>query len=234
MTGTSSTALTHEDWQIEDILKSEKDAVAALHPESSDPAELEIARLLEEAKASLEVPTTTTTTDPTPPSPITKPDHSTDIEDSEEEDETTQLQRILAEARDAAALDTDFHPPSPPFSPPSPPGSSAPRTKPTNTTEDDAEDDLTLRLLALRTDMPTRSLPFHDREDVQKAEESDDELWCTMCAMDGEFRCSGCDGEVYCENCLWESHQGPGAGPEEKRHKWTRMDRGRRMVGVTG
>ncbi|RPA86911.1 hypothetical protein BJ508DRAFT_121891 [Ascobolus immersus RN42] len=249
MTGTKNTELKHEDWDIKDLLKTTKDSTTA-----ATSSEDEIARLLEEAKASLEVPTTKGKDEDIDGSKV-DPEHEDEDkpeedEEEEEEDELTQITRILNQARDAAALEAEEEkanpkapspiPSTPPLPytsdtdlimPPSPPKST---TQPSTTTEPITDDELSLRLLNLRRDMPTQSLPFHDAPKKDgTADESDDENWCTMCAMDAEFRCSGCDGEVYCENCLWESHQGPSAGWEEKRHKWTRMDRGK-MVGIGG
>src|SRR5690606_21781525 len=53
-------------------------------------------------------------------------------------------------------------------------------------------------------------------------EEEEEEQWCAICLADAEFACSGCD-DLFCENCLWESHQGPDSGYEERMHKWTKI-----------
>lgn len=50
----------------------------------------------------------------------------------------------------------------------------------------------------------------------------EEETWCTICLADAEYMCDGCD-ELFCEGCLWESHQGPDAGFEERRHRWGRI-----------
>lgn len=61
-------------------------------------------------------------------------------------------------------------------------------------------------------------------------EEQEAEHWCCICNEDAEYRCSGCEGDLYCEQCLLEGHTGPNAGDEERRHKWTRYSRGKRVA----
>ena len=58
-------------------------------------------------------------------------------------------------------------------------------------------------------------------------EEQEAEHWCCICNADAEFKCSGCDGDLFCEECLIAGHVGPEAGYEERRHKWTRYIRGK-------
>lgn len=61
-------------------------------------------------------------------------------------------------------------------------------------------------------------------------EEQEAEHWCCICNADAEFKCSGCDGDLFCEECLIAGHVGPEAGFEERRHKWTRYSRGKRVA----
>ena len=61
-------------------------------------------------------------------------------------------------------------------------------------------------------------------------EEQEAEHWCCICNADAEFKCSGCDGDLFCEECLVAGHVGPEAGFEERRHKWTRYSRGKRVA----
>ena len=42
------------------------------------------------------------------------------------------------------------------------------------------------------------SLPKYADEDVDS--------WCCICNEDGEVRCLGCDGDIYCQNCWQEGH----------------------------
>ena len=61
-------------------------------------------------------------------------------------------------------------------------------------------------------------------------EEQEAEHWCCICNADAEFKCSGCEGDLFCEECLLAGHVGPEAGFEERRHKWTRYSRGKRVA----
>ncbi|TGZ81847.1 hypothetical protein EX30DRAFT_395237 [Ascodesmis nigricans] len=56
------------------------------------------------------------------------------------------------------------------------------------------------------------------------------ETWCCICNEDAEYRCSGCDNDIYCGECLFESHTGPNAGFEERRHKWTKYIRPKKVL----
>jgi hypothetical protein len=54
---------------------------------------------------------------------------------------------------------------------------------------------------------------------------TDDDIdsWCCICNEDGELRCLGCDGDLYCYNC-W--HEGHGNGPgQERGHKAVQYNR---------
>ncbi|KAI5780726.1 hypothetical protein DFH27DRAFT_583032 [Peziza echinospora] len=61
-------------------------------------------------------------------------------------------------------------------------------------------------------------------------EEEEAEHWCCICNEDAEYRCSGCEGDLFCEECLFAGHTGPGAGEEERRHKWTRYVRPKKQA----
>lgn len=45
----------------------------------------------------------------------------------------------------------------------------------------------------------------------------DIDSWCCICNEDGEVRCLGCDGDIYCHNC-WRDGHGNGPG-QERGHK---------------
>nr|POF13051.1 abscission/nocut checkpoint regulator [Quercus suber] len=42
------------------------------------------------------------------------------------------------------------------------------------------------------------NLPVHTDEDIDS--------WCCICNEDGEVRCLGCDGDIYCQQCWREGH----------------------------
>ncbi|KAI5810650.1 hypothetical protein BZA77DRAFT_377440 [Pyronema omphalodes] len=64
----------------------------------------------------------------------------------------------------------------------------------------------------------------------KKHEEVDEvDTWCCICTEDAEWRCEGCEGDIYCGSCIYEAH----TGVEEKRHRWGRYVKpGRRLVGA--
>lgn len=78
--------------------------------------------------------------------------------------------------------------------------------------------------------VPTDPNPMNREQFKRYREEQEAEHWCCICNEDAEYRCSGCDGDLYCEECLFEGHTGKNAGLEERRHKWTRYSRGKRVA----
>lgn len=107
---------------------------------------------------------------------------------------------------------------------------------PTELPEDDLartqaiEDALTARMAALaapQTDsLGLPSAPsFSPRKKPAVAsnlqQRLDDEIdsWCIICQDDATLRCTGCDGDLYCQNCWMEGHRGESAGFEERGHK---------------
>ena len=47
--------------------------------------------------------------------------------------------------------------------------------------------------------------------------------WCCICTEDGEVRCLGCDGDIYCQKCWREGHgNAPG---QEKGHRAVQFNR---------
>jgi hypothetical protein len=59
------------------------------------------------------------------------------------------------------------------------------------------------------------NLPAYTDDDVDS--------WCCICNEDGELRCLGCDGDLYCHSC-W--HEGHGNGPgQERGHKAVQYNR---------
>jgi hypothetical protein len=43
--------------------------------------------------------------------------------------------------------------------------------------------------------------------------DEDIDSWCCICNEDGEVRCLGCEGDIYCQNCWREGH---GNGPDQE------------------
>ncbi|KAL7409663.1 hypothetical protein BDY24DRAFT_402571 [Mrakia frigida] len=53
--------------------------------------------------------------------------------------------------------------------------------------------------------------------------DDDLESWCCICNQDATLVCSGCDGDLYCNKCFVEGHEGEGQ-EEMRRHRprrWT-------------
>lgn len=61
----------------------------------------------------------------------------------------------------------------------------------------------------------TTSLPTFTDEEIDS--------WCCICNEDGELRCLGCDGDLYCHSC-WSDGHGSGPG-KEKGHKAVQFNR---------
>ncbi|KAI7194063.1 hypothetical protein KC363_g2349 [Hortaea werneckii] len=52
------------------------------------------------------------------------------------------------------------------------------------------------------------------KSNLPKYTDDDIESWCCICNEDGEVRCLGCDGDIYCQTCWREGH---GNGPGQER-----------------
>lgn len=65
------------------------------------------------------------------------------------------------------------------------------------------------------------NLPIYTDEDIDS--------WCCICNGDGEVRCLGCDGDIYCHDC-WQEGHGDGPG-QERGHRAVQYNR-RRSVGA--
>ncbi|KAM3419813.1 hypothetical protein BST61_g3144 [Cercospora zeina] len=59
------------------------------------------------------------------------------------------------------------------------------------------------------------NLPTYTDEDIDS--------WCCICNEDGEVRCLGCDGDLYCQAC-WSDGHGTGPG-QERGHKAVQCSR---------
>lgn len=59
------------------------------------------------------------------------------------------------------------------------------------------------------------NLPTYTNEEIDS--------WCCICNQDGEVKCLGCDGDIYCQQCWREGHgDGPG---QERRHRAVQFNR---------
>ncbi|KAL6712005.1 hypothetical protein ACN47E_003048 [Coniothyrium glycines] len=54
---------------------------------------------------------------------------------------------------------------------------------------------------------------------LQQRLDEEIDTWCIICQDDATLRCTGCDNDLYCQNCWMEGHRGESAGFEERRHK---------------
>ncbi|KAH7399568.1 hypothetical protein BKA66DRAFT_167667 [Pyrenochaeta sp. MPI-SDFR-AT-0127] len=94
------------------------------------------------------------------------------------------------------------------------------------------EDAFTARLAALASSTPqTDSLGMPSApsfapqkkpplsSSLQKRVDDEVDTWCIICQDDATLKCTGCDGDLYCQNCWMEGHRGESAGFEERRHK---------------
>ncbi|CAZ84472.1 unnamed protein product [Tuber melanosporum] len=145
---------------------------------------------------------------------------------TEEEEEADILQRIRDEIdfERANGITTPPEPPSPPG--PAEPGEAAP----------EVDESLFKRFEALGgLELPTvpKAEPgVKPKPHLMAAKPGDDETdtWCCICNDDAEYKCSGCENDIYCASCLYESHTGPDAGYEERRHKWTKYTKPKKRL----
>lgn len=61
---------------------------------------------------------------------------------------------------------------------------------------------------------PTITTKLKSKSNLPTYTDEDIDSWCCICNEDGEVRCLGCDGDIYCNNC-WRDGHGPGPGQEQ-------------------
>ncbi|KAG0638612.1 hypothetical protein HOY80DRAFT_146865 [Tuber brumale] len=145
---------------------------------------------------------------------------------TEEEEEANILQQIRDEIdfERANGITTPPGPPPPPE--PAEPGEAAP----------EVDESLFKRFEALGgLELPTvpkvePGAKPKPHPTVVRPGDDETDTWCCICNDDAEYKCSGCENDIYCASCLYESHTGPDAGYEERRHKWTKYTKPKRRL----
>jgi len=195
----------------------------------------EVDLLLAEAKAHISSPSkapegVSGTKSASPEDPPVLPDwlHSDTLSPvyTTEEEEANILQQIRDEIdfENANGITTPPEPPEPPG--PVEPGKAAP----------EVDESLFKRFEALGgLELPTvpKAEPGAKPKPhftVAKPEDDETDTWCCICNDDAEYKCSGCENDIYCASCLYESHTGPDAGYEERRHKWTKYTKPKKRL----
>lgn len=97
-------------------------------------------------------------------------------------------------------------------------------------------DDLTARMAALRSDLPSvpASKPARVNRLTSKTgyTDSDMDSWCIVCLEDATLRCLGCDDDAYCHRCWKEMHVGPAAYFDDRSHRAVQFTRDRKKVAL--
>ncbi|RPA96189.1 hypothetical protein L873DRAFT_1791804 [Choiromyces venosus 120613-1] len=202
--------------------------------EDMDEADL----LLEEAKVYISTPSKTSkpndsTKDTSLEDPPAPPDwlHSDTLDPvtTTEEEEANILQQIRDEIdfEKANGITTPPEPPSPPEpAEPAEPGDAAPGIDESLLKRFEALGGLELPAVP-KIEPGTKPKPHFT---VAKPEDDETDTWCCICNDDAEYKCSGCENDIYCASCLYESHTGPNAGYEERRHKWTKYTKPKKRL----
>ena len=61
-------------------------------------------------------------------------------------------------------------------------------------------------------------------------DDADADDWCIICCADADVQCTGCEGDLYCQRCWSEGHQGPDAGYEERVHRYKALEKGKKRM----
>lgn len=61
-----------------------------------------------------------------------------------------------------------------------------------------------LGLPAVPSVAPGSALRIAPKKKMELPGVSEIDTWCCICNEDAEYRCSGCDNDIYCKDCLYE------------------------------
>ncbi|KAG0264652.1 hypothetical protein DFQ27_001104 [Actinomortierella ambigua] len=94
-------------------------------------------------------------------------------------------------------------------------GSSAASRKSTPSTTSST----TTAVAAAASDLGPPPKPIDLQELTGGLDDENPDDWCCICNEDAAWKCPGCDNDLYCSECFRESHVGPDADWELKRHR---------------
>lgn len=87
-----------------------------------------------------------------------------------------------------------------------------------------------LQLPSTPTTVPSsKKLTTKTKSGTPKYTDEDIDSWCCICNEDGEVKCLGCDGDIYCQNC-WKDGHGNKPG-QERGHRAVQYGKGRPAPG---
>ncbi|KAF9572083.1 hypothetical protein EC968_010334 [Mortierella alpina] len=66
---------------------------------------------------------------------------------------------------------------------------------------------------------PPAAVGLDELRSMGADDDEDPSNWCCVCNEDATWTCPGCDNDNYCEECFRESHIGPDADWELKKHR---------------
>lgn len=97
------------------------------------------------------------------------------------------------------------------------------------------DSDLEARFAGLQLPSTPSSAPLSKKRNAQgkssapKYTDEDIDSWCCICNEDGELKCLGCDGDIYCQAC-WKDGHGSKPG-QERGHRAIQYNKGQPTPG---